>query len=43
MKADTAAILREARESRFAKEWDALPAKERLAELKKEYLKMSQG
>ena len=43
MMADTAAILREARESRFAKEWDALPAKERLAELKKEYLKMSQG
>lgn len=43
MKADTAAILREARESRFAKEWDALPAKEQLAKLKSEYLKMSQG
>ncbi|MFS6557569.1 hypothetical protein VPJ68_19235, partial [Parabacteroides distasonis] len=43
MKADTVAILREALESRFAKEWDALPVREQLAKLKRDYLKMSQG
>lgn len=43
MKEDTVAILREAQESRFAKEWDALPVKEQLAKLKEDYLRMSQG
>lgn len=43
MRADTEAILREAQESRFAKEWDELPAREQLEKLKKEYIKMNQG
>lgn len=39
MKADTAAILEEAKESAFAAEWDALPIKEQLEKLKRDYIK----
>lgn len=38
MKADAETILREGRESAYAKEWDALPEKELLAKLKSDYV-----